>query len=86
MAYAAQGYAGTGIDRVPSGPACIRSCRRCGAGRSGDQRTTYPLWPCYRIYIHRHGNTVVILLCDGDKGSQAKDIKNAKRLLDEWMN
>jgi len=28
---------------------------------------------------------VVILLCGGDKGSQAKDIKTAKRLLDEWM-
>jgi putative component of toxin-antitoxin plasmid stabilization module len=28
---------------------------------------------------------VVILLCGRDKGSQAKDIKTAKRLLDEWM-
>jgi putative addiction module killer protein len=42
--------------------------------------------PGYRIYFHRRGNTVVILLCGGDKGSQAKDIKTAKRLLDEWMN
>ena len=41
--------------------------------------------PGYRIYFHRQGNTVVILLCGGDKGSQAKDIKTAKRLLDEWM-
>ncbi len=28
---------------------------------------------------------MVILLYGGDKGSQAKDIKTAKRLLDEWM-
>lgn len=41
--------------------------------------------PGYRMYFHRQGNTVVILLCGGDKGSQAKDIKTAKRLLDEWM-
>jgi putative addiction module killer protein len=41
--------------------------------------------PGYRIYFHRQGNTVAILLCGGDKGSQAKDIKTAKRLLDEWM-
>ena len=41
--------------------------------------------PGYRIYFHRQGNTVAILLCGGDKGSQAKDIKTAIRLLDEWM-
>ena len=41
--------------------------------------------PGYRIYFHRWGNTVVILLCGGDKGSQAKDINTAKRLLDEWV-
>jgi putative component of toxin-antitoxin plasmid stabilization module len=28
---------------------------------------------------------VVILLCGGDKGSQAKDINTAKRLIAEWM-
>ena len=41
--------------------------------------------PGYRIYFHRQGNTVVILLCGGDKGSQTKDINTAKRLLAEWM-
>ena len=41
--------------------------------------------PGYRIYFHRQGTTVVILLCGGDKGSQATDIRTAKRLLNEWM-
>lgn len=40
--------------------------------------------PGYRVYFRRRGNTVIILLCGGDKNSQAKDIKAAKRLADEW--
>jgi putative addiction module killer protein len=39
--------------------------------------------PGYRIYFQNRGKTVVVLLCGGDKGSQAKDIKLAKRLLRE---
>jgi len=41
--------------------------------------------PGYRIYFHQRRNTVVILLCGGDKGTQTKDIKVAKRLLNEWI-
>jgi len=32
----------------------------------------------------RRGNTIVVLLCGGDKGSQEKDIKTALRLAAEW--
>lgn len=38
----------------------------------------------FRVYCGRHGKTVVILLCGGDKGSQAADIKRAKALWSEW--
>ena len=38
----------------------------------------------YRVYFGRHGKTVVILLCGGDKSTQVKDIKTAKRLAEEW--
>ena len=38
----------------------------------------------YRVYCGRHGKTVVLLLCGGDKGSQATDIKRAKELWAEW--
>ena len=33
--------------------------------------------PGYRLYFVRRGNTVVILLCGGDKSAQKKDIKRA---------
>jgi putative addiction module killer protein len=42
--------------------------------------------PGYRIYFCRQGNAVVILLCGGDKGSQARDIRTAKRLAEAWRN
>ena len=38
----------------------------------------------YRVYCGRHGKTVVLLLCGGDKASQVADIKRAKELWSEW--
>ncbi|NUQ39432.1 MAG: type II toxin-antitoxin system RelE/ParE family toxin [Caldilineales bacterium] len=34
--------------------------------------------PGYRVYFGRQGNTVVILLCGGDKSTQTQDIELAK--------
>ena len=34
--------------------------------------------PGYRLYFVRRGQVVIILLCGGDKGSQARDIPRAK--------
>lgn len=34
----------------------------------------------YRVYCGRHGKTVVLLLCGGDKGNQVADIKRAKEM------
>lgn len=36
--------------------------------------------PGYRVYFTRRGNTVIVLLCGGDKGSQSRDIDLAKAI------
>lgn len=36
--------------------------------------------PGYRVYFARRGQAVVVLLCGGDKGSQARDIARAKAM------
>lgn len=38
----------------------------------------------YRVYFGRHGRTVVVLLCGGDKSTQAADIERAKTMWVEW--
>ena len=40
--------------------------------------------PGYRVYFKQRGNTVIILLCAGDKSSQQNDIATAHRLAAEW--
>jgi putative addiction module killer protein len=37
--------------------------------------------PGYRLYFTRRGSDVVILLCGGDKGSQARDIAKAQSMV-----
>jgi len=41
-------------------------------------RITYG--PGYRLYFTMQGETLVILLCGGDKSSQSRDITKAKKL------
>lgn len=38
----------------------------------------------YRVYLGRHGEQWIVLLCGGDKDSQAKDIIRAKEYWMEW--
>jgi len=39
--------------------------------------------PGYRVYFTRRGETLVILLCGGDKGTQWRDIATARTLARE---
>ncbi|EKF20379.1 type II toxin-antitoxin system RelE/ParE family toxin [Nitratireductor pacificus] len=41
----------------------------------GEIRISYG--PGYRVYFTRRGDTVVLLLCGGDKSSQRKDVRKA---------
>lgn len=40
--------------------------------------------PGYRVYYKPVGNVVVIVLCGGDKSTQAKDIKTALEIAKEF--
>lgn len=38
----------------------------------------------YRVYLSRHGQAIVILLCAGSKKSQSADIELAKQYWADW--
>lgn len=52
--------------------------KRVGAGLL-EMRIDYG--PGYRVYFTQRGKTVVIVLCAGDKRTQAQDIKRALELV-----
>jgi putative addiction module killer protein len=64
---------------------------RLGLGNPGDVRPVgegisemrVPYGPGYRVYFKQTGKAVVLLLCGGDKSTQAKDIKRAKEIAAE---
>ncbi|MBZ5760048.1 MULTISPECIES: type II toxin-antitoxin system RelE/ParE family toxin [Rhizobium] len=65
--------------------------RRLELGNPGDIKPVgegvsemrIPHGPGYRLYFTRSGETIVILLCGGDKSSQARDIAIARQLAKE---
>jgi putative addiction module killer protein len=73
----------------PRGRVAIgRRLDRLGTGNTGDIRNVgggvaefrLDVGPGYRIYFAKVGNAIVVLLCGGDKSTQAKDIETAKQL------
>jgi putative addiction module killer protein len=68
-----------------------RRLTRLGSGNFGDAKSVgdqvselrIDLGPGYRAYYTLKGKDVIVLLCGGDKDSQAKDVKLAKELASE---
>jgi putative addiction module killer protein len=42
--------------------------------------------PGYRVYYGREGSVVVVLLCGGDKRTQARDILTARKSWKEYLD
>lgn len=67
---------------------------RLALGNMGDHRPldggVYELkidWgPGYRVYFGKAGQTIVLLLCGGDKRTQQQDIKTAKAYFKEYQD
>jgi putative addiction module killer protein len=69
--------------------AVLARIKRLEGGNAGDAKTLgdsvsemrIDVGPGYRVYFTRRGSFVYLLLCGGDKRSQAADIKRAKRIV-----
>lgn len=69
----------------------VARIRRLELGNPGDSKSVgegvvemrIAYGPGYRVYFTRQGQTVVILLCGGDKSSQRRDIAAAHRMMKE---
>jgi len=53
---------------------------------SGVEEVRIDFGPGYRIYCGRHGSLVVVLLCGGDKRTQAGDILTAQKYWKEYLD
>jgi putative addiction module killer protein len=65
---------------------------RLESGNSGDSKPVgqgvsemrVDYGPGYRVYYVQRGQALIVLLCGGDKSSQARDIIRAKFLAGQW--
>ena len=67
------------LDRVRLGN--LGDCHGVG---EGVQELRIDYGPGYRVYFGLEGQTIVLLLCGGDKSTQTKDIETAKRYWNEY--
>jgi len=68
--------------------------RRMSLGNPGDVRPVgggvsemrVEYGPGYRVYFMQRGMRVIVLLCGGDKSTQAEDISRAKAIAAQWRD
>ena len=58
-------------------------CKTIG---EGVQELRIHYGPGFRIYYSKIGNTIILLLCGGEKKSQTTDINRAKEYLKEYQS
>jgi putative addiction module killer protein len=89
---AAEGCGGSGRLELRARGAIFARLDRLASGHAGDvlpvgqgiSELRIHYGPGYRVYFQKRGIAVVVLLCGGNKSTQAKDIETAKRLAGEW--
>ncbi len=67
--------------------------RRISLGNLGDYKSIgegiceliIDIGPGYRVYFRRIGQTIILLLCGGDKRSQRRDISRAKQFWNDYQ-
>jgi putative addiction module killer protein len=72
--------------------AIVRRIDYVGRGNLGDARSVgsgvselrLDVGPGYRLYFIRRGQRLIVLLCGGDKDSQARDIQRAKAMAEGY--
>ncbi|MBN1667924.1 MAG: type II toxin-antitoxin system RelE/ParE family toxin [Anaerolineales bacterium] len=57
-------------------------CKPVGGGVS---KLRFFFGPGYRVYYGADGDTIVVLLCGGDKSSQHRDIRKAQAYWKEYL-
>lgn len=71
----------------------LKRLRRLEQGNYGDfkpvgggvKELRYFFGAGYRVYFAEDGNTIVVLLCGGDKDSQTRDIQQAQAYWQEYQ-
>jgi putative addiction module killer protein len=57
-------------------------CRKLDGGV---QELKVDFGPGFRVYFAEDGDTIVVLLCGGDKSTQSKDIEKAKQYWADYL-
>lgn len=67
------------LDRLAHGnPGDVRPIRK------GLSELRLDVGPGYRVYYLQEGDTLILLLCGGDKSTQQRDIDRAHELAEQW--